>query len=112
MPGSAPFGWDGDLPEVSPQHALSLDPSSNVMTVIPFLYAGEFMISGIQMCRNGRRVRSDRGRDRSRPVRDPARGFMYLKSVIGNQAYCDAHMLSFQPLLKDLSKTSSTPGFS
>ena len=39
-------------------------------------------------------------------------GFMYFKSVIGNQAYCDAHMLSFQPLLKDLSKASTTPAFS
>ena len=37
---------------------------------------------------------------------------MYFKSVIGNQAYCDAHVLSFQPLLKDLSKTSTTPAFS
>ena len=39
-------------------------------------------------------------------------GFMYFKSVIGNQAYCDAHLLSFQPLLKDLSKASTTPAFS
>jgi hypothetical protein len=39
-------------------------------------------------------------------------GFMYFKSVIGNQAYCDAHVLSFQPLLKDLSKASTTPAFS
>ena len=27
-------------------------------------------------------------------------GFMYFESVTGNQAYCDAHVLSFQPLLK------------
>ena len=39
-------------------------------------------------------------------------GFMYFESVIGNRAYCDAHVLSFQPLLKDLSKASTTPDFS
>jgi phosphatidylinositol-3-phosphatase len=39
-------------------------------------------------------------------------GFMYFESVIGNKAYCDAHILSFQPLLKDLSKASTTPSFS
>ena len=39
-------------------------------------------------------------------------GFMYFESVIGNQAFCDAHILSFQPLLTDLSKASSTPAFS
>ena len=39
-------------------------------------------------------------------------GFMYFESVIGSQAYCDAHVLSFQPLLKDLSKASTTPSFS
>ena len=39
-------------------------------------------------------------------------GFMYFKSVIGNQAFCDQHMLSFQPLLKDLSSVSTTPNFS
>jgi phosphatidylinositol-3-phosphatase len=39
-------------------------------------------------------------------------GFMYFESVIGNPAYCDAHVLSFQPLLKDLSKASTTPDFS
>jgi hypothetical protein len=39
-------------------------------------------------------------------------GFMYFKSVIGNQAFCDQHMLSFQPLLKDLSSVSTTPDFS
>ena len=43
---------------------------------------------------------------------DRHEGFMYFESVIGNQAYCDAHILSFQPLLKDLSKASSTPNFS
>jgi hypothetical protein len=39
-------------------------------------------------------------------------GFMYFESVIGNQAFCDAHILSFQPLLSDLSKASTTPAFS
>jgi hypothetical protein len=39
-------------------------------------------------------------------------GFMYFESVIGSKAYCDAHILSFQPLLKDLSKASTTPSFS
>ena len=39
-------------------------------------------------------------------------GFMYFESVIGNQAFCDAHILSFQPLLTDLAKASTTPSFS
>jgi len=39
-------------------------------------------------------------------------GFMYFDSVIGNQAFCDAHIQSFQPLLTDLSKASTTPAFS
>jgi hypothetical protein len=39
-------------------------------------------------------------------------GFMYFESVIGNQAFCDAHILSFQPLLKDLSTANTTPAFS
>ena len=39
-------------------------------------------------------------------------GFMYFESVIGSPAYCDAHVLSFQPLLKNLSKASTTPDFS
>jgi hypothetical protein len=43
---------------------------------------------------------------------DRHEGFMYFESVIGNQAFCNAHILSFQPLLKDLSKASSTPAFS
>ena len=43
---------------------------------------------------------------------DRHEGFMYFESVIGNQAYCEAHILSFQPLLKDLSKASTTPNFS
>jgi hypothetical protein len=39
-------------------------------------------------------------------------GFMYFESITGNQAYCDAHILSFQPLQKDLKKASTTPDFS
>lgn len=39
-------------------------------------------------------------------------GFMYFESVIGKRSYCDAHILSFRPLLKDLSKASTTPSFS
>lgn len=39
-------------------------------------------------------------------------GFMYFTAVTGNQAYCDAHIVSFQPLLSDLSKDSTTPAFS
>jgi hypothetical protein len=39
-------------------------------------------------------------------------GFMYFESVTGNQAYCDAHILSFQPLSHDLKKASTTPNFS
>jgi phosphatidylinositol-3-phosphatase len=39
-------------------------------------------------------------------------GFMYFESVIGNKKYCDAHILSFQPLAKDLEKASTTPAFS
>jgi phosphatidylinositol-3-phosphatase len=42
---------------------------------------------------------------------DRHEGFMYFESVIGNQAYCDAHIVSFRPLLKDLSKASTTPNF-
>jgi len=39
-------------------------------------------------------------------------GFMYFESVIGKRSYCDAHILSFRPLLKDLKKASTTPSFS
>ncbi len=39
-------------------------------------------------------------------------GFMYFESVIGDQAFCDAHILSFQPLQKDLRSISKTPNFS
>jgi hypothetical protein len=31
MPGSALFGWEGDTPDVSPQQAVSVVPSSKVM---------------------------------------------------------------------------------
>jgi phosphatidylinositol-3-phosphatase len=43
---------------------------------------------------------------------DRHEGFMYFPSVTGDQAYCDAHILSFQPLLSDLSSTKTTPNFS
>lgn len=39
-------------------------------------------------------------------------GFMYFESVISNRAYCEQHILSFQPLLKDLSSAKTTPAFS
>jgi phosphatidylinositol-3-phosphatase len=39
-------------------------------------------------------------------------GFMYFESVIGSSKYCDAHILSFRPLARDLEKTSTTPAFS
>ena len=38
-------------------------------------------------------------------------GFMYFESVIGNRAFCDAHILSFRPLLRDL-RSATTPAFS
>jgi phosphatidylinositol-3-phosphatase len=43
---------------------------------------------------------------------DRHEGFMYFESVIGNRAYCDAHVLSFQPLLGDLASAAKTPNFS
>ncbi len=39
-------------------------------------------------------------------------GFMYFHSVIDNQAYCDQHVVSFQPLLRDLATVKRTPNFS
>ena len=39
-------------------------------------------------------------------------GFMYFQSVTGNQAYCDAHILSSRPLPGDLTRASTTPAFS
>ncbi len=38
--------------------------------------------------------------------------FVYFHSVIDNRAYCDAHVVSFQPLAADLATTASTPSFS
>jgi hypothetical protein len=43
---------------------------------------------------------------------DRHEGFMYFQSVTSNQGYCDAHVLSFQPLLSDLSSAKTTPNFS
>ncbi len=43
---------------------------------------------------------------------DRHEGFMYFPSVTGNAAYCDTHVLSFQPLLSDLHSVSTTPNFS
>ena len=39
-------------------------------------------------------------------------GFMYFESVIARRSSCDAHILSFRPLAKDLSATATTPAFS
>src|SRR5579875_447450 len=39
-------------------------------------------------------------------------GFMYFQSVIDNPSYCDAHVVSFQPLLSDLSHVATTPNLS
>ncbi|MBV9383005.1 MAG: hypothetical protein JOY82_09300 [Streptosporangiaceae bacterium] len=39
-------------------------------------------------------------------------GFMFFKAVTGNQAFCDAHLLSFRPLLSGLSAAGTTPAFS
>jgi phosphatidylinositol-3-phosphatase len=39
-------------------------------------------------------------------------GFMYFPSITADQSYCDQHVLSFQPLLGDLSSVSETPAFS
>jgi phosphatidylinositol-3-phosphatase len=43
---------------------------------------------------------------------DRHEGFMYFQAVTDNAAYCDAHVLSFQPLLNDLSSARTTPNFS
>lgn len=37
---------------------------------------------------------------------------MYFQSVIGDPTYCDQHILSFQPLLRNLASVSTTPNFS
>jgi hypothetical protein len=39
-------------------------------------------------------------------------GFAFFRSVTGNNAFCDAHILSFQPLLADLGHVRTTPAFS
>lgn len=39
-------------------------------------------------------------------------GFMYFESVIDDSSYCDAHIVSFQPLLSNLSSVSTTPNYS
>jgi len=39
-------------------------------------------------------------------------GFTFFAAVTGNQAFCDAHILSFQPLPGDLARASTTPAFS
>ena len=39
-------------------------------------------------------------------------GFMYFRSVIDNQSYCDAHILSFKPLAADLKSVATTPNYS
>jgi hypothetical protein len=43
---------------------------------------------------------------------DRHEGFMYFRSVTDNRLYCDTHVLSFQPLLRDLSSAGTTPSFS
>ena len=39
-------------------------------------------------------------------------GFMFFKAVTSNAAYCAAHVVSFRPLLSDLSAASATPASS
>jgi hypothetical protein len=39
-------------------------------------------------------------------------GFTFFRSVTGNQAYCDAHILSFRPLPGDLTRVGTTPALS
>jgi hypothetical protein len=39
-------------------------------------------------------------------------GFAFFRAVTGNQAFCDAHILSFRPLPGDLAQASATPAFS
>ncbi|MBO0822947.1 MAG: phosphoesterase [Actinobacteria bacterium] len=38
--------------------------------------------------------------------------FIFMDSVIKNQRYCDAHVLSLQPLAHDLKAVATTPNFS
>lgn len=37
---------------------------------------------------------------------------VYFHSIIDNRAYCDAHVVSFQPLAADLATVATTPSFS
>jgi phosphatidylinositol-3-phosphatase len=39
-------------------------------------------------------------------------GFTFFRSVTANQAFCAAHIVSFQPLPGDLAQASATPAFS
>ena len=39
-------------------------------------------------------------------------GFTFFRSVTANQAFCDAHILSFRPLPGDLARAAATPAFS
>ena len=39
-------------------------------------------------------------------------GFTFFLSVTANQAFCDAHILSFRPLPRDLARAAVTPAFS
>ena len=38
--------------------------------------------------------------------------FAYFENIIGNQAYCDAHVVTLQPLLTDLKSIATTPDYS
>jgi phosphatidylinositol-3-phosphatase len=38
--------------------------------------------------------------------------FVYFRSIIKNQSYCDAHVVTLQPLANDLKAASTTPAFS
>jgi phosphatidylinositol-3-phosphatase len=38
--------------------------------------------------------------------------FVYFENVIGSQAYCDAHVVTLQPLLSDLKSVATTPNYS
>jgi phospholipase C len=38
--------------------------------------------------------------------------FVYFRAIIGNQAYCDAHVVSLQPLAADLKSVATTPDYS
>ncbi|HEY2441779.1 MAG TPA: alkaline phosphatase family protein [Streptosporangiaceae bacterium] len=39
-------------------------------------------------------------------------GFMYFESVIGDRSYCEQHIVSFRPLLHDLTSAARTPAYS